>query len=248
MKLFCIPYAGGSCTAYYKWKKYLPKTINIIPIDYKGHGRRFAEGLSDTMEDVVEDLFHKIIRCFDGEEYSFFGHSMGSIVAYELYYKIKESGFKGPEHIFFSGHASPDCRSNAIIKYLLSDEALILAITKMGGFSEAVLRENELVKTMLPIIRNDFRIIETYQYDPFREKMNCPISILYGVQDTIDVDDLKRWEQFTIGKSSFYGFDGNHFFIEDYYPMITKLIAKTLITEQIPRLKYLDYGNSQYVC
>lgn len=184
------------------------------------------------MEDMVEDLFHKIIGCFDGEEYSFFGHSMGSIVAYELYYRIKESGFKCPEHIFFSGHASPDCRSNAIIKYLLPDEALILEITKMGGFSEAVLQENKLVKTMLPIIRNDFRIIETYQYTPYREKMNCPISILYGVQDTIGVDDLKRWRRFTIGDCSFYGFNGNHFFINDYYPMIVKIITKTLITER----------------
>lgn len=232
MKLFCIPYAGGSSTVYYQWKKYLPKTINIIPVDYKGHGRRCAEELSDTMEDMVEDLFHKIIGCFDGEEYSFFGHSMGSIVAYELYYRIKESGFKCPEHIFFSGHASPDCRSNAIIKYLLPDEALILEITKMGGFSEAVLQENKLVKTMLPIIRNDFRIIETYQYTPYREKMNCPISILYGVQDTIGVDDLKRWKRFTIGDCSFYGFNGNHFFINDYYPMIVKIITKTLITER----------------
>ena len=74
MKLFCIPYAGGSSTVYYKWNNYLPETVNVVPVDYKGHGRRFAEELSLTMEDVVEDLFHRIIQNFDGEEYSFYGH------------------------------------------------------------------------------------------------------------------------------------------------------------------------------
>ena len=247
MKLFCIPYAGGSSTVFYKWKNYLPETINVVPVDYKGHGRRFAEELSMTMEEVVEDLFHRIIQDFDGEEYSFYGHSMGSIAAYELYYKIKESGFRGPEHIFFSGHASPNRSSNAKPKYKLSDEELILAVAKMGGMPEAVLKEEKLVRTMLPIIRNDFRIIESYQYDGSRKKMNCPISVLYGVRDNILADDLKGWSYLTTGDSSYYGFDGNHFFINEYYPMIAKLITRTLVTKQIPRLQYTVNGNSQYI-
>lgn len=113
MKLFCIPHAGGSSAVYYKWKNYFPETINVILIDYKRHGRRFAEKLSDTMEDMVEDLFQKIKKHLDGEEYCFYGHSMGSIVAYELYYKIKENGFRRPKHIFVSGYASPDRINNA---------------------------------------------------------------------------------------------------------------------------------------
>ena len=247
MKLFCIPYAGGSSTVYYKWNNYLPETVNVVPVDYKGHGRRFAEELSLTMEDVVEDLFHRIIQNFDGEEYSFYGHSMGSIVAYELYYKIRENGFKEPEHIFFSGHASPKCSVSAEPKYKLSDEELIHVVAKMGGMPEAVLKEEKLIRTMLPIIRNDFRIIETYQYLGSRKKMNCPISVLYGVRDNVSVDNLRGWSKLTTGKSSYYGFDGNHFFINEYYPMISKLIAKTLVTKQMPRLRYAASGNSQYI-
>ncbi|MDE7425931.1 MAG: thioesterase [Lachnospiraceae bacterium] len=246
MKLFCIPYAGGSSTIYYKWKKCFPEFITIIPMEYKGHGRRLAELMDCSIEEVVDDLCVIVSQYLDGEDYAFYGHSMGSIVAFEMYHKMKKEGFKEPKHIFFSGHAAPECANNGLVKHLLTDEKLINEIVKMGGFSKKIMQEKKLVTTMLPILRNDFKIIETYQYNHNKEKMDCPISILYGIKDMIEVNDLKMWEKYTTNSSSFYGFDGDHFFINEYYPVIAKIINNILGTQQIPKREYKVFGKSNH--
>lgn len=42
-KLFCLPYAGSSCNIYYPWKSKFPSSIEIVPIELAGRGKRFDE-------------------------------------------------------------------------------------------------------------------------------------------------------------------------------------------------------------
>lgn len=45
MKLFCFPHAGGSSSIYLKWNNVIENTskLEIIPLEYKGHGYRMDE-------------------------------------------------------------------------------------------------------------------------------------------------------------------------------------------------------------
>ena len=84
MILFCLPYAGGSEVAYYKWKKYLHPSIELIPIELKGRGKRFNEIFYESLEEAVDDIFENIKDKIINNDYAIYGHSMGSLLSYEL--------------------------------------------------------------------------------------------------------------------------------------------------------------------
>src|ERR1700738_4611092 len=107
MILFCLPYAGGSEVIYYKWKKYLHPSIQLIPIQLKGRGKRFSEIFYENIEEAVDDIFENVKDKIVDDDYAIYGHSMGSLLAYELYYKISKLNLKKPKHIFFSGYKAP---------------------------------------------------------------------------------------------------------------------------------------------
>lgn len=101
-KLFCFPYSGGSSVIYEKWRKKLSPSIELIPIEYAGRGTRFATPLFENINDVVEDVFYAIkIHLDTTSHYSFFGHSMGALIAYELSHKLTQLNYTAPVHIFF---------------------------------------------------------------------------------------------------------------------------------------------------
>ena len=108
IKLFCIPYAGCSASIYSKWKRKLPQDIELIPLEPAGRGRRCDEPLYNNLNEAVDDLYWEAAKVLDrSDEYILFGHSMGSLLAFELYYKLMEEGFREPLHLYVSGARLP---------------------------------------------------------------------------------------------------------------------------------------------
>lgn len=103
VKLFCIPCAGGSANAYLKWNNYLQYNIELCPIELKGRGGRSDEAYYEDIDEAVEDVFNLIKDSINNNEYALFGHSMGGLIVYELYYKLLENGMKLPKQIFIYG-------------------------------------------------------------------------------------------------------------------------------------------------
>ena len=60
--------------------------IQIEPIRLKGRGSRFGEDFYENLEEAVNDIFMNIKNKIIDNEYAIFGYSMGSLLAYELYY------------------------------------------------------------------------------------------------------------------------------------------------------------------
>jgi medium-chain acyl-[acyl-carrier-protein] hydrolase len=85
MNLFCIPYAGGSANLIFKsWQAELPATIRVIPMELPGHGSRMKEPRLGCVSDVVADLLPQIRAAAADSPYAIYGHSMGTLIAYEL--------------------------------------------------------------------------------------------------------------------------------------------------------------------
>ncbi|MED4400359.1 thioesterase II family protein [Metabacillus fastidiosus] len=227
MNLFCLPYAGGSEAIYFKWNQYLSRSINLCPIPLKGRGKRFNEPLYENIEEAVDDIFNTIQDKIDENEYALYGHSMGSLLVYELYYKIKEMGFKLPNHLFFSGYRSPGSRKKEII-YNLPDNDFKKKIIQLGGTPEELVNNKELFEVFLPVLKSDFKMVETYKYKERTDKIACDISVLNGNGDSISFENLLDWKNYTNQSFQLYHFDGNHFFINNNIENITSLINKTL--------------------
>lgn len=229
MILFCIPYAGGSEAAYYQWKKYLNEEIELHSIKLKGRGRRIVEKFYKNMDEAVNDIFDNIKDLIMTEDYAIYGHSMGSMLAYELYYKIEKEKLNKPKHMFFSGQAAPGARSKGDNISDLPDDLFIDRIVKLGGTPQEVLECKELLNIITPILRSDFKMIEEFDYKKKDEKISCDITIFNGLQDNYSELQIEKWRETTNGNCEIYNFEGGHFFINEKTQDILRIINNTLI-------------------
>ncbi|GAE87116.1 thioesterase II family protein [Acetivibrio straminisolvens] len=228
IKLFCFPYAGGSSAAYIGWKKYLSDKIELRPLDLAGRGRRINEPLYNSIEEVIEDIFPRIQNELCDSPYCIFGHSMGSILAYELVRKARMLKLREPEHVFFSGRMPPFIISKTQ-NHLLSDSEFIKLLEEFGGMNNEILSNQQLLSLFLPIIRADYRIVELYKHTDDGFKLNCDITVLNGKWDKLaNPDVLGRWRECTDKSCNFFEFDGGHFFINDFKPEILNIINNTI--------------------
>jgi medium-chain acyl-[acyl-carrier-protein] hydrolase len=95
----------------------------------------------------------------------------------------------------------------------LPDADFLNAIRDFGGTPEAILQHQELVAMMLPIMRADIKLLETYQYEA-EAPLDIPLYALGGLTDTVVArQNLLDWEQQGGGPWQSQFFPGNHFYI-----------------------------------
>lgn len=228
IKLICLPYAGGSMQVYKKWTKYLDDAIELIPLELAGRGRRLLEPPYESMNEAVDDVYMEVRPMIENSNYAIFGHSMGSVIAYELVHKLRDEGLHNPEHVFFSGRNSPHVRKNEPHIHNAPLEVFIDKLLKMGGTPKKLLENVDFINAFIPMLRADFKIIETYSLQN-NSKIECDISALSGRMDQNTEDkDMKKWENCTSGKCNLYKFDGGHFFINDKTEDVVRVINNVL--------------------
>ena len=109
MLLFCLAHAGGSTIAYEKLKSYLFDDVLFVPLELPGHLRRAKEPLCTDFNRIIDDLTATICSYIDEmrEEYILFGHSLGAVLAYFLFFSLEKQGKRLPVHLIFSGRWPP---------------------------------------------------------------------------------------------------------------------------------------------
>ncbi|SFO35961.1 Surfactin synthase thioesterase subunit [Pseudobutyrivibrio sp. UC1225] len=212
INVLVIPHAGGMASTYYPLKKIEQNMFNFIFLELPGRGRRFKENLVYNMEDVVEDLFAQIRGIITEGPYVLLGHSMGSWVAYELYYKILSENAPVPMHIFFSSNRSPYYKPDWTIAHD-TDENFIRHILQYGQTSEDVFNKPLLRKRFLPILRADYLVMDGYFPKEKNQKMDVNISILGGDNDMLISTGFNEWKELTNGRCDDKIFPGGHFYI-----------------------------------
>ncbi|MBE7122183.1 thioesterase II family protein [Bacillus cereus] len=233
IKLFCLPYAGGSASVYYKWKKYLHPQIDLYPLELAGRDRRFVEPLYASWNDALEDVSGFVKERLDDSPVALFGYSMGSVLAFELAHQIKEWTGQDPQHLFVAARAAPHNPQIRKLIHHLPDQKFLEEIIKIGGISEKIVESKELLHMFIPILRADFKMIESYEYCAKETKLYCDISVLDGVADDISNEGLTAWKVHTHGQTSVYKFIGGHFFIHNNINPIVDLINQTLFQSNI---------------
>lgn len=228
MKLICIPYAGGNSSFFYSWKKEFD-FLEVTPIELNGRGEYVKESLNDNLNDAVEDLFIKLKKHSDGNDYAIFGHSMGSLLAYELYYKLVENNLKTPKHIFFSGKKAPHLISSLPPIHNLHLDKFIKKIKEIGGTPDAIFEHSDLLDFFIPILRADFKIVETYKYMEKNIKIGCPVSVIGGLSDQVArPEELIQWTELCANECNIQFFEGGHFFIEEKKKEVIQFLKNTL--------------------
>lgn len=228
IRLYCLPYAGGSSYAYSNWEKHLHPSIELVLIELPGRGRRINEALIPEPEEMVNDIFEKISDGLDDLPYVIFGHSMGGLLALELAHKILEAHKTLPITIIFSGLETPNLRSRKIIS-TLSDTEFIEEVINLGGTPRDIFAHKEVANIFLPILRNDFKLVESYQTKDYKP-LDINISIFYGSQDkSTNLVTLQEWRNYTTKSCQWNEFEGGHFFINEDHKRVIDTINRLIV-------------------
>lgn len=195
LRLFCLPYAGGSATAYLRWKAALPAGVELCAIELPGHGTRLRQPPSTRIEALVEALATGLREELD-RPFALFGHSMGGLLGFELAHELQRRHGVSPVHLFVSAARAPQLAlPEADRLHQLPDPELLDALRRLDGSPAAALDNAELMEIMLPVIRADLAACETYQYLE-RAPLPCPITAFAGSADPLaspaEVDQWRR--------------------------------------------------------
>jgi medium-chain acyl-[acyl-carrier-protein] hydrolase len=232
LRLFCFPYAGGGATSFYPWTHELPSDVEIIGIQMPGQESRFKEPPIKSINLVVKVLANAIYPKLN-KHFGFFGHSLGAFISFELTRKLsKQYGLK-PHHLFVSGIRAPQIpNSNSSICHLPKDAFLKELNRRYGGINEGIFQDADLLQELLPGLRANFKMYESYKYIN-DNPLDCPITAFGGLRDySVSQKDLEAWRHQTKGAFTLYMLPGNHFFIhlerKHFLRTLSNEVSKTL--------------------
>ncbi|MGV9315474.1 thioesterase II family protein [Streptomyces sp. NPDC003691] len=224
-RLLCLPHAGGSASYFFPVSRALSPKTDVIAIQYPGRQDRLAEPGIGTIEELADVVVQAVLPWTD-RPLAVFGHSMGASLSYEVALRLEAAGVV-PTGVFVSGRRAPS-RFRAETVHQRDDDGLIAEIKALSGTNTSLLGDEEVLRMILPAIRNDYRAAETYNPGPGRE-LTCPVTALIGDSDPKStIEEARAWEEHTKGAFDFRVFPGGHFYLNDCVPQILALIGEHL--------------------
>lgn len=218
-RLFCFTYAGGTRDFFRVIEADLDG-VQIVPLEYAGHGKRHKEEFYKDFDELADDMFLEIKDSLC-DNYALFGYSMGSIALVEVLKRIVQSGLPQPNNIFLAAH-EPHTKSELLdfTKNEL-DEWVKVQTIRFGAVPEKLLNNRVFWRTYLPMYRADYTIIGKYDFEKLDFHVNIPATILYSETDT-PFNEMVKWDNFF--PCEFHQFSGTHFFIRDHHTEIGNII------------------------
>jgi medium-chain acyl-[acyl-carrier-protein] hydrolase len=225
-RLFCFPHAGGNALFFRPWQRLMPSDIDVCPVELPGRGARIPEQPFRRMDQLVEslcDIFDPLLTV----PFAFFGHSMGAYIAFELARRLRSANGPAALHLFVSGAGAPNRPGRRPAMHAMPDHHLVAALGEFGGTPPAVMARQELVAALLPTMRADLELVETYRA-PRASRVPCPITAFGGAEDTIGRRSLEMWSGFTEESFGLRIFPGGHFYLSKASTILADEIVRTL--------------------
>ena len=213
LRLFCFHPAGAGPNFYREWAERLPADIELTAVHLPGREGRFLEpALTDYAAAVA--ALHAGLRPALDRPYALFGHSMGALLAYGVAVSAARAGDPAPERLLVSGCGGPGTVQPKGGRSGWTDADLVADLREMGGTPEQVLAEPALLDLILPTLRADYALCDSFGAAPLTGPLlRVPLSVLGGTEDHYTTADLARWSSVTTGPATQYAFPGGHFFL-----------------------------------
>jgi medium-chain acyl-[acyl-carrier-protein] hydrolase len=228
LRLLCFPYAGGGVSVFRTWPELLPADLEVWAIQLPGRDGRMREPIPETVQAVAAAAADGLVPHLD-TPFACFGHSMGALIAFEFARQLRRRGDPGPTHLFASARRAPQLPQRDAALHTLPDALFLEELRqRYNGIPAAILAEPELLKLFLPMLRADFKMIETYQYAA-EAPLACPITALGGDQDGLATpEDLAAWRAQTHGAFNQMQLPGGHFYLQTALPQLLAAVVLAL--------------------
>ncbi|MGW3581189.1 thioesterase II family protein [Streptomyces rubiginosohelvolus] len=230
--LICLPFAGAGPSFFTPWQKLAPEGLRILPVSLPGREKRFPEPAYDAAAPAVDDAYAQVTAALDGADGDgggspvvLFGHSMGAVLAYELAHRIERAGGPGRlAALVVSGAPGPwtprTDRADG-----LPDEEFAARVRAFAGYDHPALADPEMRELLLPALRADVRLHETYV--PSTESpLGVPVISVRGREDTlVGAAEAAEWGRATTGKLAVAEPAGGHMYLAERPGELLELVA-----------------------
>ncbi|MFC8407974.1 thioesterase II family protein [Streptomyces griseoincarnatus] len=224
-EVVCFPHAGGSAAMFRSWQRYT-SALQITAVQLPGREVRLGERPFLEMTALV-DALAPALAPLTGRPYAFYGHSMGALVAFEVLRRFRELELPLPAALFVSGRDAPQYADQERVHHLPDAELLARLRAWEGMEPQDLSTYDELVTLMLPTIRADLTLAETYQHVP-GPPVPVPVRVLRGRRDPLVRDGDAGWALQTSADCSVHEFDGGHYFVQDHERSVVAHIGEAL--------------------
>ena len=232
-RLFCFPFAGGGASVFRTWGARVGTHIDICAMQPPGREERYHDApFTDAV--ALASAAATAMQPHLDVSYALFGHSMGALVAFEVARALEALGAPPPRFLALSAYPAPHLATTRRQFHHLPTPALIEELKRLQGTPQAALDNPELMAFVLPTLRADFAVCDTYAYREARA-LALPLFV-YGGQDDTDVSPsaLDAWGAHTTGDVVRATLPGGHFFLQTHRDQFLDQLAAAIATTAPP--------------
>jgi surfactin synthase thioesterase subunit len=235
LRLFALPYAGGGAAGYVRWRQAMPFGVDVAPIHLPGREERMREPPITDLRKLVAEISNAVAPLTD-RPFVLLGHSLGAWLAFELARELRRRGERMPCLLIAAASPAPHRPGAAEPLHQLPDAEFAAEISRrFDGIPPAVRANEELLQFLLPALRADIELLETYDYVE-EPPLATDIFAMGGSEDrAVSATALADWRRHTSQRYSNRLLPGGHFFLfqsaerEAYVPpAAVRLIAGQL--------------------
>ena len=226
IKMFCLPFAGGTKAIYKDFSAYLDDIVEVTPLEYSGHGTRFPDPLFTTVSQIADDICTQI-RSSCCTEYIITGHSLGAAVAFEAAYKMTFYYLNPPRSLILMAEMPPHLRRT---DHNQSKDDIMAEIMALGHMPDEIISNKELYDIYAEILYADIHALDNHRPSLPERTLDLPISVYAGRLDAnVFESDLRQWEKYSSKAILFRSVDGGHFFPFDDTETFLEIFRQDLI-------------------
>jgi len=225
LRLFCFPYAGGGASLFRPWSDLLPTSIEICAIQPPGRENRFREARFTHLPELVTALDTAIDPWVQSLPFAFFGHSLGALTSFELTRTLYRRHGPMPMHLMVASHRAPQLPERHLRLSDLPDAIFLQELRRLNGTANDVAENSDLMEVLMPLLRADFAVAESYTYQQ-ETPLPCPIAAIGGSADAdVGKEELAAWQTETTGPFSLHLLEGDHFFLTTHRSALFQVIT-----------------------
>jgi surfactin synthase thioesterase subunit/nucleoside-diphosphate-sugar epimerase len=247
-RLFCFPFAGGGAATFRSWTPHLDPRIELVAIEPPGRQTRIGEPPIRDLRTFVESLVPAMLPLLD-KPFAVYGHCLGALTLFETVRALIGKHGVAPVHAFVSGARTPDelhrhqefetelatrllpLPSYNVFEpiYRQSDDVFAEAMLQFKVLAtEDLLKDSELRRLILPVIRAEFEMSSRYRYTP-EAPWDVPITCLTGSRDTyVSPENARSWGRFTRRRFQLFVVDTEHFLVVEDDQMVIRVVNREL--------------------
>lgn len=221
--LICFPYAGSGTVFFRSWQRMLAGHFEVEPVLLPGRERRLLDPPCLSIEAAMDDALPRLrAKVEAASSVTVFGHSLGAALAYAFVLRLfADTGIQA-SHLIASG-SHPPHKPRPRHATGLGDDAFLAKVSEFAGFNDPAMLDLEMRELILPTLRADVAMHESYLPEPRRTA--SPITVVCGRDDAlVSAEDLLDWQDVAEKPIELVALPGGHMYpVEQPEPLFELL-------------------------